>query len=140
MVAGTFSLTASCMVWNTASALFAVGTTQNMYFADTSVGTVSVTAYFGTSSSVSNVLSFTLLAAALFVEIDELDRLFVPEIRHMRIVEGDVPVFADAETHDVDGMFFQQFFIPLAERPDVAGAADIVHGFHPDAIEQGAFR
>src|SRR6187402_115640 len=52
-----------------------------------------------------------LLVAARLIELDDLHELRVFKVGDGRIVKGDMTIFADAETDEVDRLFAEQFAI-----------------------------
>jgi hypothetical protein len=60
-----------------------------------------------------------LLAAAGIIEADDFDRYRVVEVRHGRVVETNVAVFADADEAGVDWGFGQQGAVAAAFRLQV---------------------
>lgn len=109
---------------------------QNTASGAVSVGIVSVSACVGTSSSLAKQPSFTCCCRR-FVQRDDLDGRLVAEIRHMRIVERDVPVFADAHAYDVAGMRLKQRGVAAAFRLRVGGGRiDRVDRLERHAVKQ----
>ena len=78
-----------------------------------------------------------LLEPAGLVERDLLDRQRVVEVGDGRVVEGDVPVLADAHADDVDLNSLQKGGIPAAGLVGIALGPDVVHAGEGHLAEDG---
>ena len=89
---------------------------------------VTVMAWVGTASRSGKWPSLTCWRAAGRLELDHLDVERVVEVGHRRVVEGQVPVLADAEAAQVERVLPQQVGVAAALGLGVAETLDVVGG------------
>jgi hypothetical protein len=78
-----------------------------------------------------------LLAPAGIIQADDLHRQRVVEVRHRRVVEADVPVFADSDEARIDGGLGEQVAISTAFRVQIPRVTvDIMHGAERNTVGQ----
>src|SRR5665647_1927090 len=78
-----------------------------------------------------------LLSPAGIVEMDNLDRQGVGEVRHRRVVEANVSVLADSDKAGVDGRLGEQGAIAAALSFHIRRVTvNIVHGAQRNAVGQ----